>query len=128
MPDYTYRYYDPLTGRWPSRDPIEEKGGLNLYGFVGNDGVGRFDVLGNEDFVACVMSCQLEMNNDIADATIDLLIRNAACAVTFFFNKKSGAACFLASAAIYKRACNTADRKQRACIERCGKTCPIDRN
>jgi len=31
---YTYRYYDPLTGRWPSKDPIEERGGLNLYGFV----------------------------------------------------------------------------------------------
>ncbi|MFZ9938074.1 MAG: RHS repeat-associated core domain-containing protein, partial [Luteolibacter sp.] len=32
---YGYRYYDPVTGRWPSRDPIEEEGGLNLYGFLG---------------------------------------------------------------------------------------------
>jgi RHS repeat-associated protein len=46
--DYGYRYMDPLTGRWPSRDPIEERGGLNLYGFVGNDGVNRWDVLGHE--------------------------------------------------------------------------------
>jgi len=23
---YGYRYYDPVIGRWPSRDPIEEKG------------------------------------------------------------------------------------------------------
>ena len=44
--DYGYRYYDPLTGRWPSRDPIEEEGGINLYGFVGNDGVNRRDLLG----------------------------------------------------------------------------------
>ena len=43
---YGYRVYDPVTGRWPSRDPIEEDGGLNLYGFVRNDGIGRFDVLG----------------------------------------------------------------------------------
>ncbi len=43
---YGYRYYDPLTGRWPSRDPIEEKGGLNLHGFVGNDGVNKWDLLG----------------------------------------------------------------------------------
>jgi RHS repeat-associated protein len=43
---YTYRWYDPLTGRWPSRDPIGERGGLNLYGFVGNDGVNKLDVLG----------------------------------------------------------------------------------
>ncbi|MBJ7395843.1 MAG: tyrosine-type recombinase/integrase [Akkermansiaceae bacterium] len=44
--DYTYRYYDPNTGRWLSRDPIQEKGGLNLYGFVGNNAVNRWDVLG----------------------------------------------------------------------------------
>jgi len=44
--DYTYRYLDPLTGRWTSPDPIGEDGGLNLYGFVGNDGVNDFDMLG----------------------------------------------------------------------------------
>jgi hypothetical protein len=43
---YAYRYYDPITGRWPSRDPIEERGGINLYGFVGNDGVNKWDLLG----------------------------------------------------------------------------------
>jgi hypothetical protein len=46
---YGYRYYDPVTGRWPSRDPIEERGGLNLYGFVGNNGVNRIDLLGLKD-------------------------------------------------------------------------------
>jgi RHS repeat-associated protein len=43
---YGYRYYHPQTGRWISRDPIEEEGGLNLYGFVGNDGVNWWDLLG----------------------------------------------------------------------------------
>ena len=43
---YGYRWYDPLTGRWPSRDPIGEKGGSNLYGFVGNDGINLCDLLG----------------------------------------------------------------------------------
>jgi RHS repeat-associated protein len=43
---YGYRYYDPKTGRWPSSDPIGEEGGLNLYGFVGNDGVNELDILG----------------------------------------------------------------------------------
>ena len=28
---YNQRYYDPQLGRWLSRDPIEEEGGLNLY-------------------------------------------------------------------------------------------------
>ena len=43
---YGFRYYDPETGRWPNRDPIEEQGGLNLYGLVGNDPVNAWDVLG----------------------------------------------------------------------------------
>jgi hypothetical protein len=43
---YTYRWYDPQTGRWPSRDPIEEEGGINLYGFVGNDGINYVDLVG----------------------------------------------------------------------------------
>ena len=43
---YGYRYYDPSAGRWLNRDPAGERGGQNLYGFVGNDGVNRWDVLG----------------------------------------------------------------------------------
>jgi RHS repeat-associated protein len=31
-----YRYYQPESGRWVNRDPIREKGGKNLYGFVRN--------------------------------------------------------------------------------------------
>jgi RHS repeat-associated protein len=43
---YGYRYLDPSTGRWISRDPIGEAGGLNLYAFVGNDPVDKWDYLG----------------------------------------------------------------------------------
>jgi len=43
---YGFREYDPKTGRWMSRDPIGERGGANLYGFAGNDGIGRWDWLG----------------------------------------------------------------------------------
>ncbi|MCH7229120.1 hypothetical protein MLD59_23495 [Verrucomicrobiaceae bacterium E54] len=35
-----------MTGRWPSRDPIEEEGGVNLYGFAGNRSVDSIDYLG----------------------------------------------------------------------------------
>jgi RHS repeat-associated protein len=40
------RYYNPALGRWLNRDPIDELGGVNLYAYVGNDPVDRFDPLG----------------------------------------------------------------------------------
>ena len=43
---YEYRVYSPCTGRWLSRDPIEERGGRNLYGFVGNKPISEFDLNG----------------------------------------------------------------------------------
>src|SRR6266545_6312322 len=43
---YLRRAYDPNIQRWLNRDPIEERGGLNLYGFVGNDSLNRFDPFG----------------------------------------------------------------------------------
>ena len=48
---YGFRYYHPETGRWLSRDPIEERGGVNLYGMVGNDPVNRWDYLGLADIL-----------------------------------------------------------------------------
>jgi RHS repeat-associated protein len=46
-----FRAYDPNTARWLSRDPIGEKGGINLYGYVGNDPTNFIDPLG-------LFSCQ----------------------------------------------------------------------
>jgi RHS repeat-associated protein len=53
--DYGYRYYDPVTGRWPSRDPIGERGGINLYSFLGNDVVNRWDYLGEIAWVCSAL-------------------------------------------------------------------------
>ena len=43
---YGYRHYAPTLGCWLSKDPIGEEGGLNLYGFVGNNAVTKFDIDG----------------------------------------------------------------------------------
>ncbi len=43
---YGYRYYQPSTGRWLSRDPLGEEGGINLYAFCGNDPMNKCDPLG----------------------------------------------------------------------------------
>lgn len=46
------RYYSPSQGRFLGRDPIEEAGGLNLYGFVTNNPSNRWDLLGMSDGVS----------------------------------------------------------------------------
>jgi RHS repeat-associated protein len=50
---YGYRHYTPKTGQFLRRDPIQELGGMNLYGFVGNDGAGKFDTLGLAVICCC---------------------------------------------------------------------------
>jgi hypothetical protein len=60
---YTYRYYDPATGRWPSRDPIGEEGGINLYGFVGNSPTDLVDYSGL--FIARATDIDRDMPSDI---------------------------------------------------------------
>jgi len=45
---YLMRYYLPLIHRWLNRDPIEEDGGINLYGFCRNSPLFFFDDFGGE--------------------------------------------------------------------------------
>ena len=47
---YQLRPYAPGLGRWMSRDPIGERGGRNLYGFVENDSANRWDSFGLSSF------------------------------------------------------------------------------
>lgn len=42
-------FYDPTIGRWISRDPLGESGGLNLASFSADDPVNRIDPYGLED-------------------------------------------------------------------------------
>ena len=43
---YNYRHYSPDLGRFLSRDPIEEQGGVNLYAFTSNAPIVQIDILG----------------------------------------------------------------------------------
>ena len=46
---YGFRYLNPDIGRWINRDPLEEYGGISLYGFVRNTPATSFDRLGLEE-------------------------------------------------------------------------------
>jgi RHS repeat-associated protein len=49
QPDHTFtpfRLYRPDLGRWLSRDPIQERAGIGLYIYAGNDPLGALDPLG----------------------------------------------------------------------------------
>ena len=42
----THRFYDPAQGRFLTRDPAGYGGGVNLYGYVGNNPISRLDPSG----------------------------------------------------------------------------------
>jgi uncharacterized protein RhaS with RHS repeats len=77
--DAAHAYYNPETGRWPSRDPIEEQGGINLYGMVNKDTVNRWDVLG--------LAYGL---NDVGDKKVMLDQWEAHCWNCMFFAPEGG--------------------------------------
>jgi RHS repeat-associated protein len=43
---HLFRFYDPGLQKWVNQDPLRERGGLNLYGFVANDPVNFVDPYG----------------------------------------------------------------------------------
>ena len=89
--NYGFRYYSPEMGRWLNRDPIAEKGGLNLYGMCRNDAVNKWDYLGWADMMDPWSSKQPNVGakrGDIQD------IINALNELTLVKGKKDGKTCF----------------------------------
>ena len=79
---YNYRHYEPVTGRWLNRDPIEESGGLLLYSMCNNSPLNLFDERGSsgsswcECFGLCVtynisQTWKMILAIDSAIATLD---------------------------------------------------------
>ena len=61
---YGYRFYAPTLGRWLTRDPLGEAGGVNVYGFLSNTPINTIDVLGLR---VCPCKCD-ETQEDLQDA------------------------------------------------------------
>jgi RHS repeat-associated protein len=65
---YGYRYYNPSTGSWPNRDLIGELGGHNLYGFVSNDALSKWDRLG-------LCTCGPDVTRPLQRALMDVQVK-----------------------------------------------------
>ena len=64
---YDYRAYNPVLGRWLSRDPIEEVGGRNLYALVVNVPTSRADVLG----LGCRVTFECQLYSETTQGKCD---------------------------------------------------------
>ena len=53
--NYGYRYYDASLGRWLSRDPIGESGGINLNEFVKNAPSTYLDLIGEKPVLEAIL-------------------------------------------------------------------------
>jgi RHS repeat-associated protein len=68
---YGYRYYSVEMGRWLSRDPMGEEGGVNLYVMAGNSIINTYDILGLHPF-------EIFPDRDLSGVPVDDLIALAA--------------------------------------------------
>ncbi len=112
VPDFLYAdmYYDPASGvcltlyraysgdlgRWLSRDPAQEFGGLNLYGYVMNNPVNWLDLYGLKPVKLSYCDCQKFLVDEIAlikHATTIMAWKHIAEIVVF--TTAGGAAAFI---------------------------------
>ena len=62
----THRYYDPEIGRYLTRDPLGEQGGVNLYRFAGNNPMNLSDLLGLKTILGIIDgTCAKEDNGNL---------------------------------------------------------------
>ncbi|WP_136799360.1 RHS repeat-associated core domain-containing protein [Desulfosediminicola ganghwensis] len=72
---FHFRQYDPVNGVWTTKDPIGVFGGVNLYGYLGNDPVNWIDWLGLHSFedqpqgATAITSCHASERGETPRAT-----------------------------------------------------------
>jgi len=76
--DYGYRYYSPEIGRWLSRDPIGERGGMNVYGYVAIRAPNFHDRYGTNPGAVCTAGAGTLLTEVVIAAAFGLSV--SACA------------------------------------------------
>ncbi len=77
-----YRYYSARLGRWMSRDPIGEEGGVNLLAAMRNDPALRFDATGrfvtSPEQEVCVLVAK-KLVPSVAGGPVGAVCQNSCC-------------------------------------------------
>jgi RHS repeat-associated protein len=76
---YGYRYYDPNLQRWINTDPLGELGGINLYGYVRNNPIGKSDRYGlcdDDNLAIRLIKLHFTMKDILEAAEIFLTVEN----------------------------------------------------
>jgi RHS repeat-associated protein len=98
---YGYRFYNPSTGRWLSKDPVYERGfkaavrvrkarnraDLNLYGFVGNRPLTTWDYLGLESASGGTPTTSLVQHNNYLSFAVTCPVCQTIANVTIDYSK-----------------------------------------
>jgi len=61
------RYYDPITGRYESRDPVESDNGRSFYTYVNNDTLNWLDPYGQKGIKALIINLSEKAWNHILE-------------------------------------------------------------
>ena len=80
---YNFRFYNPLDGKWISRDPIGEKGGWNLYDFLGNNTSKWTDYRGENNSEDCKKCVEHIKQKQKLYATMIKEIKKKGCTLNF---------------------------------------------
>jgi RHS repeat-associated protein len=79
---YRARYYDPMDGRFISKDPIGFRGGINLYSYVQNNPVGYIDPFGLDKYTESFSMSGSIMLFTAFTAKFDITMDTTACTAT----------------------------------------------
>lgn len=127
------RYYHSQLGRWITRDPIGEEGGINLYAYVSNNPINLYDANGFSEVCcppktlqidpACIKACGKIYIACMTGAGLRLAALLLGCAALAIFNPLAGAGCVAIQAAIYFVNVALCELQHARCLQKCIKKC-----
>ena len=115
---YGYRYYDSITGRWPSRDPIGESGGINLFVMANNQPVSLIDKIGLS-FADCLNNCNQMATNGYVGCVALEAVALTGCGVIAIFNPPLAIATANLSLVLFQDCMLTVTVAWGACLAAC---------